>query len=47
LKGDEKGAMVFLDEANKKSPKMVFPFRAHTLKVLEWAAGLSDNWKYS
>ena len=47
LKGDEKGAMVFLDEANKKSPKMVFPFRAHTLKVLEWAAGLSDNWKIS
>lgn len=26
---------------------MVFPFRAHTLKVLEWAAGLSDNWKIS
>ena len=47
LKGDEKGAMVFLDEANKKSPKMVFPFRAHTLNVLEWAAGLSDNWKIS
>lgn len=45
-KTDKQGdAADILKEANSQSPEMVFPFRAETLKSLEWAATESNDWK--
>lgn len=45
LSGNEQMANVSLTKSLQHSPQMVFPFRAETLKPLEWAQTLSDNWK--
>ncbi len=45
LSGNEKLATDALSIALKLSPLLVFPFRAETLKPLEWALTVSDDWK--
>ena len=45
LSGKEQEAVVSLGKAIEQSPELVFPFRPETLKPLEWAQNLSDNWK--
>jgi hypothetical protein len=35
----------YLAKALEINPQLVFPFRKETLKPLEWAGSLSDNWK--
>ncbi len=47
LEGNEQQATVALTKALQQSPGLVFPFRVETLKPLEWAKTLSDNWKIS
>jgi len=41
----EEIAKVQMAKAIQASPAFVFPFRIETLKPLEWAQTLSDNWK--
>ena len=43
--GNEKLASAELEKALKINPQFVFPFRTETLKPLEWAQKLKDNWK--
>ncbi len=45
LSGKEKLAAELLNGALLASPDLVFPFRIETLKPLEWAQTLSDDWK--
>ena len=45
LKGQKDKSLALLKEANAASPKMVFPFRPETLKVLDWAAVTLPSWK--
>lgn len=45
LSGNEQAASVALKKAIELNPQFVFPFRAETLKPLEWAKTQSDNWK--
>jgi len=45
LSGKEKLAAELLNSALLESPELVFPFRIETLKPLEWAQTLSDDWK--
>jgi len=47
LSGNEPLAVDFLKKAMDQNPGFVFPFRVETLKPLEWAKTLSDNWKIS
>lgn len=44
LEGDEQTASASLAKALQINPQLVFPFRSETLKPLEWAQSLSDNW---
>ncbi len=44
LEGKEQLASAALAKALQISPQFVFPFRPETLKPLEWAQKLSDNW---
>jgi tetratricopeptide (TPR) repeat protein len=43
--GDVNGSLSALNKANAQSSDFVFPFRAETLKALEWAATQSGDWK--
>jgi len=43
--GKEDIAKATIAKAFQASPEFVFPFRIETLKPLEWAQTLSDNWK--
>ena len=45
LSGREKQASDELGKALRISPNLVFPFRQETLKALEWAQGISTDWK--
>jgi len=45
LDGKEDKAVTILTKALLIKPDFVFPFRMETLKPLEWAQSLSDNWK--
>jgi len=45
LAGKEAQAAAILTKAIEIKPDLVFPFRIETLKPLEWAQSLSDNWK--
>lgn len=45
LTRDDHRATAALDKALQINPQFVFPFRAETLKPLEWAKKHSDNWK--
>jgi tetratricopeptide (TPR) repeat protein len=45
LSGKEQKALVTMKKAIEQSPKLVFPYRAETMKPLEWAQTLSDSWK--
>ena len=47
LAGKKGVASEFVTKALLLSPQFVFPFRIETLKPLEWASKLSDNWKLS
>ena len=47
LQGNEQPATSALTKAFQQSPNLIFPFRVETLKPLEWAKTLSDNWKIS
>jgi len=41
----DRAAESLLREADAASPDLVFPFRAESVDVFEWAAGLSPSWK--
>ena len=43
--GKEETASEMLAKALKRSPYLIFPFRAETLMPLEWAGTQSDDWK--
>lgn len=45
LAGKEQHASALLTKALGCNPQLVFPFRRVTLKPLEWAGKISDNWK--
>ncbi|MDR1501974.1 MAG: DUF5107 domain-containing protein [Prevotella sp.] len=45
LKGEEQASMAALEKANSQSPERVFPFRPETLKALQWAETVSQDWK--
>lgn len=45
LGGKEDIAKAYMAKALQASPEFVFPFRIETLKPLEWAKSISDNWK--
>ena len=45
LAGKKPVASEFVTKALQINPQFVFPFRIETLKPLEWAAKISDNWK--
>ncbi|PSL45573.1 uncharacterized protein DUF5107 [Chitinophaga niastensis] len=45
LLGNEQAAYVAFKKVIEQNPQFVFPFRVETLKPLEWAQTLSDNWK--
>jgi len=45
LSGKEQDASFVLNKAIQQNPQLVFPFRAETLKPLEWAQTHSDSWK--
>jgi tetratricopeptide (TPR) repeat protein len=44
-KEDLQKARQYLDEALKSSPKLVFPFRAEDIGILQWAEKQSPHWK--
>lgn len=45
LNRNDKSAEVFLKTANEGSANMVFPFRAESVDVMQWALQQSSNWK--
>lgn len=45
LSGKEQIASAILKKAIEQNPKLVFPYRTETLKPLEWAQKISNNWK--
>jgi tetratricopeptide (TPR) repeat protein len=45
LAGNDQKASTVMASALQLSPQLIFPFRIETLKPLEWAQSLSDNWK--
>ncbi len=45
LVGKEDIAKTYMAKALQASPEFVFPFRIETLKPLEWAQSIADNWK--
>lgn len=45
LTGKEQVASALLVKALEQNPLFVFPFRIETLKPLEWAQSVSDDWK--
>ena len=44
-KGQSDKAKACVDQANALSPEFVFPFRAESMRCLDWAASVSPSWK--